>query len=698
MGQGHEIAIGLPNRDLESNDPEMLKQEFETEYARLGFICLNEEIEFRAFALEVVADADPLAWPQERYRAKSKPAETSMLSHAEHEALAQPSGKRPAHNDQSEEAWHFTYERMNLRVGELVRGPASITEPYTTTSVTDSFNCWLLSNGFLQLQARANVAERTTRQNGLWLGVQGPCIENRLAWARLLAIMEEQAHFVLRSAFCPLIRESGAVLCGALSVSGQLIAQSELSCPSLTGSLLHAAAATGHLQELQSLAPDHCFVNVNPGACRSQADIMVVSPVHSEGRLMAYVAAVARTTHLPSRAATISRGAISQLGEAARDIAALVASCDLARRRLLALLAEKHLTVQSFSEYILKESQQALLKNMQGLQGKDYKSSRNIKIREGLTYEVKLTSCIRLCDTHRLSICLSADGQSSKAPTRKLTRPRGSPAYVATSFARFACMAILGRDVPVNSGSWDTLCVEVETGSLLDAAPADAASDPAQLAYFLPDLIFDCLAVPLQERIPAESSACSPGVQWRSDDLQSQMILNQGGGMGAHMTKDGTSTLFPSGIQSIPVEIAEMAGAVLFKCKELISDSAGAGQSRGGMGVRWQLEARQAMVAEVTACRDGPVGRQGGGNGTPSALQIKRKGDGLESDMSYAMNPGDVLQLETAGGGGFGPPVKRRREAVLHDVREGYISKARAISDYGLSNSDLEKQSDLQNE
>ena len=151
VGQGQEVKVSLPNEDLGPKDSKMIRESFEKEYERLGLLALPEELEIRALALEVVADADPLAWPQERLRAQ-KHEKSSMLRDGQLGTLAQAFGKRICEDSES-----LVYRRGDLKLGELIRGPALITETYTTTVVTASFDCWLLENGFLQLQARKSI-------------------------------------------------------------------------------------------------------------------------------------------------------------------------------------------------------------------------------------------------------------------------------------------------------------------------------------------------------------------------------------------------------------------------------------------------------------------------------------------------------------------------------------------------------------
>ncbi|CAK9011581.1 unnamed protein product [Durusdinium trenchii] len=124
----------------------------------------------------------------------------------------------------------------------------------------------------------------------------------------------------------------------------------------------------------------------------------------------------------------------------------------------------------------------------------------------------------------------------------------------------------------------------------------------------------------------ADSASFLPSLRWTCGEASG--LHFEGGGMGAQSDRDGlSSTIFPCGFQSIPLEIAEMSDVFLFNCKELITDSGGAGRFRGGLGVRWELIARQKTHAAAIQGSDpsGPLGREGGCAGRPFFMQIKRK-------------------------------------------------------------------------
>ena len=712
VGQGHEVCVDLPNRDLEPEDTKALLTEFELVYTQLGHIVLEEEAEFRAFALEVVADADPLAWPQERLRTKQNLSSKSILHFPSREgSSAQAYGKRLIYDGQEVE--YLVYSRSGLQVGELVHGPAVITEAYTTTIVSESFDCWLLENGFLQLQARdakrENIQHHASLRPQKLLGFSKEGWEqgqrdtmshmaHRLAWTRLLTIVEEQAQAVLKAAFAPLLRESRAVLCAVFN-GEDLIAQSEMSSPSLAAVLLHNIDMCVREGALQRLSPDECIVRINPGSMPNHSDLVVVTPVFEPpvfSRPSGLIASAAHTGQALVSSCVIKRENACKLGTSAKDVVALVAANELGHQRLTALLAERGVTLSNLGTYICSESRQAVQRNLRRIPpGVVAEQKRSIRIQEIPTntiHRVELGAQVQVDDTC-LDVKLLVDCPVDSSDSEPF---RGSPAFMCTSFSKYACIAALGQDVPVNKGSLSVFRIGTPSNTILDASPeGNNAGKTSQVAEFLPDLILHCMSSFGLFLRSADSASFLPSLRWTCGEASG--LHFEGGGMGAQSDRDGlSSTIFPCGFQSIPLEIAEMSDVFLFNCKELITDSGGAGRFRGGLGVRWELIARQKTHAAAIQGSDpsGPLGREGGCAGRPFFMQIKRKQartDGTDRDSECEkgdtelgcppMSPGDVLLLETPGGGGYGPPAKRSRESLLHDLEDGYISAA-AVQTY----------------
>jgi N-methylhydantoinase B len=159
------------------------------------------------------------------------------------------------------------------------------------------------------------------------------------------------------------------------------------------------------------------------------------------------------------------------------------------------------------------------------------------------------------------------------------------------------------------------------------------------------------------------------------------------GGTGAMPTKDGESCVFPSNGRATSVETTERLVPVVFECRELIPDSAGAGRYRGGLGARWTIRNRGSdplvYSGQVGRLRHPALGILGGDAGSPNRLFVN--GEPEERGWGrWELAPGDAYTKEVSGGGGLGSPLLREQEAVLEDVLEGFVSADRARDVYGI--------------
>jgi N-methylhydantoinase B len=121
----------------------------------------------------------------------------------------------------------------------------------------------------------------------------------------------------------------------------------------------------------------------------------------------------------------------------------------------------------------------------------------------------------------------------------------------------------------------------------------------------------------------------------------------------------------------------------------LISDSGGGGEFRGGLGLvrEWRLDAPAGVLAtSFERFRHPPYGLAGGKPGSLSCTTVTRA-DGssvsLPSKVSgFALHAGDIVTIETSGGGGFGDPRRRDPARVARDVSEGLVTAEQAAAIY----------------
>jgi N-methylhydantoinase B len=173
------------------------------------------------------------------------------------------------------------------------------------------------------------------------------------------------------------------------------------------------------------------------------------------------------------------------------------------------------------------------------------------------------------------------------------------------------------------------------------------------------------------------------------------MYVISGGGYGGSGQGDGISNGCSTiGIsKTTPVEIMEQRYPVLFEEFSLHEGSGGAGEHRGGFGVNYKIRIRRG---EATASmvmdhgRTGPQGALGGGDGGLNRVRIVRDGkayvpEHLSKDQSIAMHAGDVIEVSTPGGGGYGEPAQRSRESIERDIARGYYTREQAEQLYGIA-------------
>jgi N-methylhydantoinase B len=164
-----------------------------------------------------------------------------------------------------------------------------------------------------------------------------------------------------------------------------------------------------------------------------------------------------------------------------------------------------------------------------------------------------------------------------------------------------------------------------------------------------------------------------------------------GVGYGARPFADGTDAVYFVAQENYPVEFMELTYPVRLRAYGLNLDSGGAGRFRGGCGVVREFEvlADEAMVAiRIDSVRNPPWGVAGGVNGG-SGRAVLNPGTPREKILAplsdgTMLGKGDVLRIETGGGGGWGHPFDRPMTDVLADVQGGFVSADSATRDYGV--------------
>jgi N-methylhydantoinase B len=141
----------------------------------------------------------------------------------------------------------------------------------------------------------------------------------------------------------------------------------------------------------------------------------------------------------------------------------------------------------------------------------------------------------------------------------------------------------------------------------------------------------------------------------------------------------------------IPLELQETYLPVRIEEFALRQDSGGAGQFRGGLGFRKNYRMLEPCTLQTNLDRTKfpPWGVQGGKAAQPGRFTVVRGETGearaIEKEKGFRLAAGDLVAVETGGGGGYGEPAARTLRLIQRDLDAGYISPAAAARDYGVT-------------
>lgn len=545
-------------------------------------------------------------------------------------------------------------------------------------------------------------------------------IRTQLVWNRLLAIVEEQARTLMRTAFSTVVREAGDLSAGVFDTGGAMLAQAVTGTPGHVNAMAESVGKFLAKYPLDTLVPGDVLLTNDPwDATGHLNDFTVVTPVFVGERP---VALFASTTHIadvggrgfgPEANEVFEEGIAIPIGHLFRagelnatlmeivranvrdplvaegDLYSLTACNATGAEQLLAMLEDFGLDgVDEVGASIVASSRRAMAREIAALPNGTWRYAMDV---DGYDTPVHIAGALTIEDER---IAVDFDGTSG------LSRHGiNVPVNYTRAYASFGVRCVVGGDVPNNAGSLELVEVTAPEGCILNAPRPAAVSARHALGQMLPDVVLGCLAQVIPDRVPAEGASCiwnpvllstthaSAGDNVRGDAFVTNPIYN--GGTGARPGKDGLSTTaFPSGVRTTPTEINEVTAPLIVWRKEYLADSGGAGRLRGGLGQVIEIAHAQDAPFEVSRMfdrvRHPARGRDGGREGRAGAVYLK-DGDSrteLAPKGKETVPPGSVLVMETPGGGGIGDPRERDPDALESDVDAGMVSAEAAEHTY----------------
>jgi len=272
-----------------------------------------------------------------------------------------------------------------------------------------------------------------------------------------------------------------------------------------------------------------------------------------------------------------------------------------------------------------------------------------------------------------------------------------SGAGVACAQVAFKCLT-LPTDHPINDGNFRPLKVILPKGTVVSALHPAPMRVWMTYPMTLVDTIFKALAQAIPESVIAGHHADLVianvnGFHPRDGKLWIYLGGLIGGGWGAKHNEDGvnvTVCMNDGDTHNGPSEQVENKFPLLVRYYRLREDSGGAGQFRGGLGAEAEVVALSKVnyQTRIDRVNHPPWGLQGGHSAMGNRVGMRKKDGTLtlynSGKVNMRLDAGEAYVLHSGGGGGFGDPKKRDKDAVLRDLRLGYISQETARKVYGL--------------
>lgn len=528
-------------------------------------------------------------------------------------------------------------------------------------------------------------------------------------WNRLVSVATQQQDTLMRTAFSTIVRESQDLACGLFDTRGRMVAQSISGTPghinAMATSMRHFLSA----YPLETLAPGDVLITNDPWMTAGQInDITITTPIFSGDRPVALFANTCHAADIGGRILSaearevyeeglrlpilklfdrgqpnevllrIVRANVRQPDEVVGDLYAQAASNDAGGRALLETLREFGLdSLDPVADEIISRSEAAVRQHIRALPDGEWRSET---WSDGFDEPIVIRCTVRVAGDE---IAIDFAGSSPQSP-------RGINVVLnyTHAYASFAIKAAVYPDVPHNEGSFRPVHVSAPPGSILNALdPAPVASRQA-VGHFLPSAIFAALASALPDRLIAPSADPIWLSVWRGQDPAFTTTIFQVGGTGARPSKDGLSAVgFPSGVAGVPAEVIESLSPLVMLRRELRPDSGGAGEHRGGLGQLTTFtsrgQGRWSVSCIVDRTKYPAPGLHGGGPGMAGEV-ILDTGERPNPKSQVDLRTGQVIHLNTPGGGGYGDPLAREPERVRRDVVAGYVTTEAAARDYGV--------------
>jgi 5-oxoprolinase (ATP-hydrolysing) len=710
FGQLHEISFVLPAGTIDDSAMPGIRAAFAAAYAA-RYTSVYEGVAVQLVSLRV------------RCRG---PLPSLTIAQAETSASGpERKGVRAAFFG---DGFHQTpvFDRYALRPGTTFQGPAIIEEREATTIIAPGDAVTVDETGTLHVAvavtppAAARITQTTPPDVARAL-IEADPVSLEIMWARLVTVVEEMWHTIVRTAFSLIVSEAQDFATDLLDPDGESLAHSPRAMPVFNLTVPIAVKALLVKFPPATLVPGDVLITNDPWLCAGHLfDIAVVTPVFRDGQLVALTATVGHVGDIGGtkdslrareiydegmqippmklyRAGvpnddllTLLRENVRKADEVLGDIFSFVAANQLGADRLLTFMNDYGMhDLRALAVVVQDRSEAAMREAIRALPDGEYRSEiTNNPLGTILRYPLKVTVA---GDT----IELDFEGAPPQQPMGGLN---STFSYTA-AHATYPMKCILSPRIRSNAGCYRPFTVKAPEGSILNCAKPASVNLRTRTGWYIAPNIFRALAEAAPEQVQA-ATGLPHAMNIYGRDADGRLYADHffiGGGQGGSAHGDGKSALlYPTSAANTSIELMETRAPVLVVEKSLVVDSGGAGEHRGGLGVRTRLRKLHddglptlfSVYPEGAGiATDGLFGGHAGGGVRGVVL------DGAGT-VVHDCGTGELVTLTTtermvevclAGGSGFGDPHERARSEIDDDVADGYVSPDAATRVYGVA-------------
>jgi N-methylhydantoinase B len=542
-------------------------------------------------------------------------------------------------------------------------------------------------------------------------------------WPRLIAIADEMATTLVRTAFTHDVIEVHDMSTGLYDDRGFLIAQSWLGAMGHVGVMPVFGKSLLQAFPRSEIRRGDVFICNDPWLANGQtADVFITTPAFLEEQLIGFSINSVHHIDIGGRKGSglseevfeegliIPHLRLYREGEPNKDlfdllrrnvrfsekvigdIRAQIATGYVGVSQLEVMARDYRLdSLRPLADEITGRSEAGIRRALAELPDGSYYAEIPVEV-ERVDRELKLALKVTINGDE-----LKADFEGTSAQVR---RPVNSPINYTRAYVTAPTKLVCDPYLPNNEGTYRPIRIKAPEGCLVNPSYPAATFWRLSIGQLVGELMFRVFAQMVPSRVPADSGAV-PTWQFyvnggRRDGSSFALHQHAFGGMGARPGRDGLASVsFPYNVRDVSVEWSEQETPMVFEKRELITDSGGAGQWRGGLGEELVLRARDGGVldSEQSLVMSGSAGRMrtpaqgllGGKPGSLAAIHVGGKPLAPTSSPEARARAGEALRFLLPGGGGYGNPAKRDRGLIASDLRNGYVSPEGARTGYGYS-------------